>query len=496
MESHIEKLKERLYDFNAIRSGLSIFGWDQQTYMPAQGGIPRAEHVSRLARMLHEMFVADETKRLLDEAAQEVEPGSVDEALVRVVRRDFDLSTKIPSSLVTEKSSLSTKAHEVWVESRATKDFGRFAPVLEQMVDIVRREAEYLGYEDHPYDALLDQYEEGMKTEDVRHVFEAIRQPLVDLVRQIKESGKNESADFLHGNWQESAQRAFTEDLIQTIGFDLTRGRQDVAPHPFCGGWSIYDVRLTTRFQEFLASSIFGSLHEAGHGLYEQCFPPEWDRLPLASGASLGVHESQSRLWENLVGRSREFWEFFMPELYQHFPELSDVSVERFHRAVNRVEPSFIRVEADEVTYNLHILIRFELECALVEGKLAPADLPDAWNAKYEEYLGITPPNDGVGCLQDVHWSGGMIGYFPTYTLGNLISYQLWKKMSSDLGSPLEQVREGKFDGILGWLRENVHQHGARYKPNELVEKVTGKPIGPDDYLEGIRAKVKALYDV
>ncbi|MFQ3668892.1 MAG: carboxypeptidase M32, partial [Fimbriimonadaceae bacterium] len=295
-------------------------------------------------------------------------------------------------------------------------------------------------------------------------------------------------------DWPEDGQREFTLKLIRSIGFDLDRGRQDTAAHPFCTNFSVGDVRLTTRFQKTIGSAIFGSLHEAGHGLYEQGSPPEWDRTPLAGGVSLGVHESQSRTWENIVGRSRAFWSRFLPDLQATFPALAGIDLDRWYRAINKVQPSLIRVEADEITYNLHILVRFELECDLLTGALAAQDLPAAWNAKYREYLGIEPPTDADGCMQDVHWSAGLIGYFPTYTMGNLLSYQIWNAMRADVGDTDALMAEGNFEPILTWLREKVYRQGRRYTPKELVVRVTGKPMGAADYLEALHAKYSALY--
>jgi carboxypeptidase Taq len=446
--------------------------------------------------MAHDMLVADETARLLEDAAKSVQEGSVEAALVRVAKRNYDLATKIPSKLVAEKLRLAAIAHEEWVHARKNNDFKSFAPTLEKMFDICRQEAEHLGYKGHIYDALLDQYEEGATKSDAEAMFNTVRQPLVGLVSDISNNGRKIDNGFLNGDWPVEKQREFTEKLVRAIGFDFDRGRQDTAPHPFCSGWSVNDIRLTTRFQPFLSSAIFGSLHEAGHGMYEQGSPEEWDRTPLAGGVSLGVHESQSRFWENIVGRSREFWECFYGDLQKAFPALGSVSLDDFHRAVNKVEPSLIRVEADEVTYNLHILIRFELECALLEGSLKIADLPEAWNAKYTDYIGVTPPSDKDGCLQDVHWSAGLVGYFPTYSMGNLLSYQFLKRMNSEIGDQKQAWSTGNFAPTLKWLQEKIYRQGQRYTPRDLVMQVTGKPMGADDYLEGISAKYRAIYEI
>jgi len=492
--SALNDLKSRLADVNALHSALAMMEWDQQTYMPHGGAEARAHHSGILSRMAHETFTDERTGTLLDRARAEAEPGTDDAALVRVTQRDYDLATKLPASLVEEKSKLAAEGHEIWVQARKNNDFPAFAPVLDRMYEIARKEAEYLGYRDDIYDALLDQYEEGATAADVRQMFETIKAPLVALVKQIKENAPPVDDSMLYGEWPVEPQRKFTEHVVKAIGFDFERGRQDVAPHPFCTGWSIGDVRLTTRYKDYLPSAIMGSLHEAGHGMYEQGSPMAWDRTPLAGGVSLGVHESQSRTWENIVGRSLAFWQHFYPEFISQFPSLAGLEIHDWIRMLNKVEPSFIRVEADEVTYNLHILVRFEMECDILTNRVAIKDIPDAWNAKYAEYLGITPKNDAEGCLQDVHWSGGAIGYFPTYSMGNLLSYQIWNVLRADLGDTDELMRMGKFEPILNWLHEKVYRQGRKYTPKDLVQRVTGKPMGADDYLAGITAKYRELY--
>jgi carboxypeptidase Taq len=494
--STFEKLKLRLADVNALHSAVAIMDWDQQTYMPKGGADARAEHVGILSRMAHELFTAEETQSLLEHAKGESQDGSDEAALIRVTQRDLDIMTKIPGSLIEEKSKLSAIAHEKWVAARAMNDFKSFIPCLEQMFEIARKEAEYLGYKEHIYDALLDIYEEGATAADARNMFEALKNPTVKLVRDIKERGCEVDDSQLYGDWDIDKQKQFTEMLVKQIGFDMERGRQDQAPHPFCTGWSVGDIRLTTRYKPYIGAAIFGSLHEAGHGMYEQGSPAEWDRTPLAGGVSLGVHESQSRTWENIVGRSLAFWKRFLPDLQKAFPILSDFTPDGWYKAINKVEPSLIRVEADEVTYNLHVLVRFELECDLLTGKLAVKDLPEAWNAKYTEYLGVTPENDSEGCLQDVHWSQGSIGYFPTYSMGNLLSYQIWNALRADVGDTDALMERGDFKPILGWLQQNVYRMGRKYTPKDLVRRVTGKPMGVQDYVAGLDAKYRAIYEV
>ncbi len=483
-------------DINALQCAIGIMDWDQQTFMPRGGAEARAEHVGILSRIEHEMFTSDETGKLLAAARAEGSTNPQDVATIRVVQRDFDLKTKIPAKLVAEKSRLAAIAHEDWVKARANNDFKGFAPTLERMFEIARMEAEYLGYTDHIYDALLNQYEEGATAADCVRMFESLKDTGVKLVADIKNHGKPVDDSALYGTWDVAKQREFTEKIVKAIGFDFGRGRQDTAPHPFCTGWSIGDIRLTTRFKDYIGSAIFGSLHEAGHGMYEQGSPMEWDRTPLAGGVSLGIHESQSRTWENIVGRSRAFWQNFLPDLQTAFPTLGSFNVDTWYRSINKVEPSFIRVEADEVTYNLHVLVRFEIECDVLTGKLAVKDMPEAWNAKYQQYLGITPKTDSEGCLQDVHWSMGSVGYFPTYSMGNLLSYQFWTKLQQDLGDTDALIAAGDFAPILTWLQQKIYSQGKMYPPKELVMRVTGKPIGADDYLAGINAKYRAIYEI
>jgi len=491
MSSPLETLKSRLADVDALRSATKIMDWDQQTYMPAGAGDARADHVSILSRMAHEAFTSDETLKALEGAKAEAE--GEDAAMIRVTQRDLDLATKLPAAFVEEKSKLAATAHEEWVVARSKSDFASFAPTLEKMFELARREAEYLGYTDHIYDALLDEYEEGATAADVRGMFNAVKGPQVELVKAIKDQPVIDDS-LLYGEWDEAKQSAFTQHLAKEVGFDFNRGRQDTAAHPFCANWSVSDVRLTTRYKPYLGSAIFGTLHESGHGMYEQGSPLAWDRTPLAGGVSLGIHESQSRTWENIVGRSLPFWKRFLPELKKQFPALGDVDLNTFYRAINKVEPSYIRVEADELTYNLHVLTRFELECDILTGALAVKDLPEAWNAKYTEYLGVTPRNDAEGCLQDVHWSSGAIGYFPTYSMGNLLSYQIWAKLQEDLGDTDALIENGDFASILGWLKDKVYSKGRMYSPKDLVLQVTGKPIGAADYLEGLGQKYRGIY--
>ncbi|MBS1721843.1 MAG: carboxypeptidase M32 [Armatimonadetes bacterium] len=493
--SALEKLNSRLADVNALGAAVAMMEWDQQTYMPRGGAEARAQHTGILSRMAHELFTADDTRDMLEKAKGEASSED-DIAMIRVTERDLDIRTKIPASLVEEKMRLGALGHERWVEARAENSFKTFAPTLERLFDICRQEAECLGYTDHIYDALTDQYEEGATKKSWDAMFGSIREPIVDLVRRIKESPVHPDDSFLTGKWDSALQSQFTEHISKAVGFDFNRGRQDVAPHPFCTGWSIGDVRLTTRYKDYLGSAIFGTLHESGHGMYEQGSPMQWDLTPLAGGVSLGVHESQSRTWENIVGRSRSFWSKYLPELKSTFSALPDVPLDQFYRAINKVQPSFIRVEADEVTYNLHIMVRFEVECAILTGELKVNDLPEFWNAKYKDYLGVTPATDSVGCLQDVHWSQGSVGYFPTYSMGNILSYQIWECLERDLGDTSALIAAGNFKPILDWLIEKVYSQGRKYTPAQLMTRVTGRPLDAQPYIKGITRKYEDIYEL
>lgn len=490
-----EALLQRTADVNALHAALALMDWDQQCYMPKNGSEARAEHAGILSRMAHETFTQASTADLLDRAEKSAE-SEYERATVRVVRRDLEMATKLPSSFVEKKAKLSARAHDLWVEARQKNDFPAFEPALTEQFELAKEEAGYLGYTHHIYDALLDQYEEGGTAADCKAMFNELKGPLVDLVKRIQASSVKPDASIFHLPNTAGSQKPFTEYLAKSVGYDFASGRQDTAPHPFCTGWSIRDTRITTRYIDDVTSSMYSTLHEVGHALYEMGSPWEWDRQPLAGGVSLGVHESQSRLWENIVGRSKAFVSWMRPTMIEHFPSLASVDEKTLYQTINLVKPSLIRVEADEVTYNLHVLVRFELECDILEGKLAVKDLPQAWNAKYTEYLGVTPPNDKDGCLQDTHWSGGAIGYFPTYSMGNLLSYQIWNCLTADLGDPDALIAAGNFAPIHEWLKTKVYSKGRMFPPKELVQQVTGKPLAATDYLKGLTAKYEAVYEL
>ena len=485
-------LRDRLATVSDLNSVAALLHWDQETYMPP-GGVPlRAEQLATMSRLAHETLVSEETRRLLG-AAEPQDPAEL--ALLRLARRDHDRAARLPARLVAELSRARSLAQPVWARARAESDWEAFAPQLERILVLVRESAEYLGYEEHPYDALLDLYEPGTKTSLLREMFDGLKAELVPMIQRLP--ADEDRSRPLYGDFAEDKQEAFGREIVTAFGYDWTRGRQDRVVHPFClplGGPE--DVRITTRFEEdWLSPALFATMHEAGHALYEQGVDPAYSRTPLAGGTSMGVHESQSRLWENLVGRSRGFWGYYYPTLQDSFPEaLGEIDLESFYRAINEAKPSEIRVEADELTYNLHILLRFELEIELLDGGLSVAGLPDAWNAKMEEYLDLTPESAAKGVLQDVHWSAGLFGYFPTYSIGNVLSAQLFEAALARHPEMTGQIGDGEFGTLLGWLRENIHRHGSRYDPEDLVERATGRPLDPEPYLRYLKTKFGELY--
>ncbi len=497
--TQLDRLKTRLGEICDLRAAAAILGWDQQTYMPPGGGAARSEQLATLQRLSHETFISPEVGELLELAAAETADLAYDSdeaSLMRVTRRDYQKARKVPPSLVAEIARTTSQGIEVWTNSKAQSDFALFRPVLKRIFQLEQDLARCLEFDEHIYDALLDQYEPGMKTNVLKALFADLRQHLVPLVQSVSQSRRHVDDSALHQLYDPQKQWDFGVEVLKRFGYDLKRGRQDKSAHPFTTSFSVNDVRITTRIDEgFLPSALFSTLHECGHALYEQGVSHSLERTPLGGGASLGIHESQSRLWENLIGRSRGFWQFFFPRLQSIFPQaLSKISFEGFYRAINLVQPSLIRVEADEVTYNLHVLLRFELEVEILDNRLNVDDLPEAWNSKMKTYLGMIPPDDTQGVLQDVHWSNGLIGYFPTYTLGNLISTQLFEAATRECPAILQQLEQGEFSELLNWLRRHVHQHGRKFLPTELAERATGKPLQADAYLKYLTEKVADIY--
>lgn len=499
MNKKLEQLKTMLAEIADLGKAAAVLGWDQQVNMPPGGAEARGNQLALLGRLAHERATSPELGRLLEDLQAEasaLDPDSDEARLIKVAARDYEKATRVPADFIVEMTQVATQAFQVWVEARQKSDFALFRPHLERIVELARRYVGFFPPADHPYDILLDNYEPGMKTAEVKAIFDALRPQQVALIQRIGQRPQVDDS-FLYQPFDEKKQWDFGVEVITKFGYDWQRGRQDKSPHPFTTSFGMGDVRITTRVDpNFLNPMLFGTIHECGHALYEMGIDPAYERTALEGGASLAIHESQSRLWENLVGRSLPFWEHFYPRLQEYFPQLSDVPLDRFYRGINKVEPSLIRVEADEATYNLHIMLRLELEIALLEGTVAIKDLPQVWNAKMQEYLGVVPSNDAEGVLQDVHWSNGDFGYFATYALGNLISAQLWEAVHRDIPDLDGQIRSGRFDALLAWLREKIYRHGRKYEPQELVERVTGARIDPAPYLRYLNAKFGSIYGV
>jgi carboxypeptidase Taq len=499
MGAKTDRLRTLLGEIFDLNAAAAVLGWDQQTYMPPAGAEGRSMQLATLSRLAHDQFVSDEFAAALEAARAEVAGMPIaedDAALVRRVARDFDKQRRVPSDYVAEFTRLTAMAHSVWEKARAEANFAHFRPSLEQIVAMRRQYSGFFAPYDHVYDPLLDDFEPGMPTEKVRSVFAALRPKQVELVRATAKRGRKVSDAVLRRAYDPQRQWTFGLEVVRKLGFNFDAGRQDKSVHPFTTSFGVRDVRITTRVDpSFLSTALFGSIHECGHALYEQGIDVRLDRTPLATGTSMAIHESQSRMWENFVGRSLPFWTAFYPRLKELFPEaLGDVPLDEFYRAINTVEPSLIRVEADEATYNLHIMLRFELEMELMAGTLAVQDLPEAWNARMRDYLGVTPPDDAKGVLQDVHWSFGGFGYFPTYALGNLVAAQLWECIEKDIPDLESQIAHAEFGSLLGWLREKIHRHGAKPYPEELLLEVTGQGLSPEPYLRYLTRKFGEVY--
>jgi carboxypeptidase Taq len=493
-----DRLRGLLAEVADLAKAAEVLRWDQQTMMPPRGAAVRAEQLATIGRVAHDKLTASEFGRLLDELApfeEEHPPDSFEASVIRVARRDRDKELRVPADLRAEMSRAATLGYTVWVDARERNDFAALRPVLEQHLELKRRYVECFDDYDEPYDVLLDDYEPGMKTAAVRETFEYLKARQAPLARELAaasgprpEQGRREFA--LEG------QRALELEVVRRFGFDDSSWRLDPTVHPFARGGGIEDIRITTRYYDDNLESLFATMHEFGHGLYERQIDPRFERTPLASGVSLALHESQSRMWENLVGRSLPFWRFFFPRAAELFPDaLAGYDVERWYREVNAVEPSLIRVGADEATYNLHVILRFELEQELLAGSFPLETLPEEWNRRMWEYLGVEVPDDARGVLQDTHWASGAIGYFSTYALGNLVSAQLWERATGDLPGLEEGFERGEFGALRDWLREHVHRYGRMFTPLETLERAIGTDrIDPEPYVRYLRGKLGAIH--
>ena len=482
-----------------LESTLALLEWDERTGLPAHAGEHRAEQVTFLSGLVHQRKTSAKFGDWLNELTQSelaMQPNSPVGASIRGMKRDFDKNIQLPESLVKRIAHAVTVGQQVWSEAKPKNDFATFLPHLDSIVQLRREEASILSNGSScRYDSLLDQYEEDAKTDEIEVVFADLRERLVPLVQELTQSQSGPDGKSIAGVFELSKQKEFSRWVAKQIGFEFGRGRLDETDHPFCTTLGPNDHRILTRYyDDSFSSGLYGTLHEAGHGIYEQGLPTEWFGLPAGCAASLGVHESQSRLWENMIGRSKEFWQWCLPHARTWFPQLNAVSADSIYADLNRVEASLIRIEADEATYNLHILLRFELERELIDGDLQCVDLPTAWSDRYESYLGIRPKNDSDGVMQDVHWAAGLIGYFPTYTLGNIFAAQLMNAACDDLGDLPSMIARGEFQPLLQWLRTKVHQHGRCLRPTELIANATRLPISSQPFIDYLTEKLTPLY--
>jgi carboxypeptidase Taq len=499
MREKFEILKERLAEIKDLQSLSALAGWDQEVYMPEKAGDGRACALAAIDKAVQEKLTSPETGALLDDCADWAaaqDPDSDEAALLRVVRRDYERAKKLPVEFIMERSKASSEAINVWTRARAANDYAQYLPCLEKAVSLARREADYVGYRDNRYDALLDVYEPGMTKAVLDKTFAGLREGLLPIYKSILARKDAVSDDMLKAGCDESGQMVFVDEIVKAMGFDFSRGRQDKSAHPFTTTFGMNDVRITTRTDKnWLPGALYSSMHECGHALYEQGYPPSFARTQLADGASMGVHESQSRLWENIIGKSLPFCRWLLPRMQKHFPGAFDgMTPEQLYRAVNRVAPSHIRTESDEVTYNLHIILRYDIETALLSGMIKTKDAPALWNELAEKYIGIRPDTFSDGILQDIHWAMGYIGYFPTYALGNLMSAQFYAQASSDMPALAGNLESGDFAPLLGWLREHVHRHGRKYTSPQLLRRATGAELSHGPFVNYLRDKYSQIY--
>ena len=494
----LKELKVLAAEIHDLETTLAVLDWDQQVSMPREGGPGRASQLALLSGMAHKSFVSDRMGELLESlqsSESNLDPDSDDACLICQFNKRYHKQKLVPSEFVSELAGVTARAHNEWEEAREKSDFSLFRPTLEKIFDMKREYANFFAPYNHIYDSLLDDFEPGLKTSEVIEVFSVLREKQVDLIHRISQRSQPDDS-FLRQPFDDELQYELGVKAVTACGFDWDRGRQDRAAHPFTTTFNLNDVRITTRiYPDYLMAGLSSTMHEGGHAMYEQGVSQSLNRSPLGTGCSLAIHESQSRFWENMIGRSRAYWEYFYSLTQQTFPgQLGNIKLEDFYRGVNKVQPSLIRVDADEATYNLHIMLRMELEIAILEKRLEVKDLPEIWNAKMHEYLGVVPDSDANGVLQDVHWSAGIIGYFPTYALGNLISAQVKECMEQELGDISQYVRRGEFTPMREWLTEKIYRHGAKFDPGDLIRRVTGSGIDSAPYLRYLETKYGEIY--
>lgn len=489
-----QTVTQRAADLNYAAA---VLGWDQETYMPPKGFAARGRQLATLATQAHAMLTSSEYRDLLHGLSAAGDLTNTQAANVRLSLEDFEKASRLPDEFVEELTQASSTSLNAWSNARKAADYSIYAPQLAQMIALKRRQAELYGYKEHPYDALLDDYEKGANVAMLDSVFARVREELPSLLQTIRES-KQVNDGFFNQHFPKDAQWQFSLDVLSAIGYDFDAGRQDYSEHPFTTSFAATDVRITTRVsEEDLASLLWSSIHEGGHALYEQGLPDTQYGMPLGSPASLSIHESQSRLWENCIGRGLSFWKHFYPALQGYFPQqLGHISLQDFYAGMNKVQPSLIRTEADELTYHFHVMIRYDLEKGLLEGTIEAADLRDAWNESYRKYLGVTPPNDVQGILQDVHWSHGSFGYFPTYSLGSFYAAQFMEEAKRQMHGLAGSIEAGQFSELLSWLRQGIHHHGRRYRSEELCTRITGHGLDIDAFIRYAREKYTGIYGV
>jgi carboxypeptidase Taq len=497
----MKRLTDILLDIKKLESAASVLHWDQETYMPEGGGDFRADVLAYMSLMHHQMATG---QKLKDELARHIDfqTGEIinitlnneEKRIVQLVAKDLKKQISLPDQFVEDMSKHASATQQAWIKAKKNNDYSAYAPYLEKMIELKKQEADYLGYDDKPYDALLDEFEPGMTTETVKALFGDLKKRLVKLVEKIKAAEQVDDS-ILQQSFSTDEQWKFGMKMVSAIGLDLTRARQDVSAHPFTIGFHPDDVRITTRLNDkMLLSGLFSTIHEGGHAIYEQGLSKDHFGDPLGEAASFGIHESQSRLWENQVGRSKEFWTYALPILKTHFPQLKDVKLDDWYRIVNVVKPSMIRVESDEVYYSLHIMLRFDIESQIINGKVDVKDIPALWNEKMKEYFGIIPKNDSEGVMQDVHWSFGGFGYFPSYAMGNLYGAQIMEQAEKEIPNLWKNFKKGEFLPLKNWLNDKVHKHGRYYDPEKLIEVISGAPLSADPFMNYLEKKYAEIY--
>jgi carboxypeptidase Taq len=496
----VNELKERFSEIMRLNYIRTLLDWDQQVCMPPFDGAAkgRSEQLALIEGILHKKLISQKTAEILKKVKKIPNLTLIESALLRETERQYDIAIKIPNILVTEIAKTASLGHQAWESAKAKSDFELFKPYLQKMVKLKQEYAERIDIGPTMYDSLLDIYEPGATSIWISSLFKNLTSKLQNILNKIENSSDKPDQSILRKYYDPEKQYKLSLEILKKLNFDFNIGRQDKSVHPFTASVSFYDTRITTRiWDNYLPACLFGAIHECGHALYEMGFNPEFNDTFLADGSSLGIHESQSRLWENTVGRSKEFWNYWYPILQKYFFEnLKGYPETEFYRSINCVQPSLIRVEADEITYGLHIILRFELEQELINNDLSISELPEMWNTKMNYLLGITPSNDSEGILQDVHWSAGAFGYFPTYTLGNLYASQIFSKVLNKYPNLPEEFKTGNYSNLLSYLRENIHQYGRVYRPRELIEKVTGEDLNPEYFLKYLKKKFYSIYNV